>query len=61
MVVIDALLIVAMMFFVFLPITDRKTARMKLCMVCAIAALLAVSIARVPTSDLQFASAAHDR
>jgi hypothetical protein len=61
MVIIDALLIVAMMFFLFLPITDRKTARMKLCVVCAIAALLAVSVTRAPTSDLQFASAAHDR
>ena len=27
MVVIDALLIVAMLFFLFLPITDRKTVR----------------------------------
>ena len=37
MVVIDALLIAAMMFFLFLPITDRKTVWMKLFMVCAIA------------------------
>jgi hypothetical protein len=61
MVVIDALLIVAMMFFLFLPITDRKTVRMKLFVVCAIATVLAVSVTRTPAPDLQLASAARDR
>jgi hypothetical protein len=61
MIIIDAMLIVAMLFFLFLPITDRKTARMKLCVVCAMAALLAVSVTHAPTSQLQVASAAHDR
>ena len=42
MFLVDALLILAMMFFLFLPITDRKTARMKLCMLCALCALFAV-------------------
>ena len=57
MVVVDALLIVAMMFFLFLPITDRKTVRMKLFVVCAIATVLAVSVARTPAPDLQLAHA----
>jgi len=61
MVVIDALLIVAMMFFLFLPITDRKTVRMKLFVVCAIATVLAVSVTRTPAPDLQLASAVRDR
>jgi len=61
MVVVDALLIVAMMFFLFLPITDRKTVRMKLFVVCAIATVLAVSVTWTPAPDLQLASAARYR
>ena len=61
MIIIDALLIVAMLFFLFLPITDRKTVRMKLLVVCAIAAVLAVSLTRTASPDLQLASVAHDR
>ena len=40
---INAVLVLAMMFFFFLPMTDRRTARMKLCVVCALAVLLTVS------------------
>jgi len=61
MVVIDALLIVAMLFFLFLPITDRKTVRMKLFVLCAIAAVLAVSVTWTPAPDLQLASVARER
>ena len=61
MLVIDALLIVVMMFFLFLPITDRKTVRMKLFVICAIATVLAVSFTWTPAPDLQIASAARDR
>ena len=61
MIIIDALLIIAMLFFLFLPITDRKTVWMKLFMVCAIATLLAVSVTRTPAPDLQLASVARDR
>ena len=61
MIVIDALLVVAMLFFLFLLITDRKTVRMKLCVLLAIAAVLAVSVTWSPTHDLQLASAVHDR
>jgi hypothetical protein len=38
------LLILAMMFFLVLPITDARTARMKLSVVSSLGALLAVSI-----------------
>ena len=50
MVVVDALLVLAMLFFLFLPITDRKTVRMKLVMLCALLALFAASVTqtRVP-------------
>ncbi|WP_213288680.1 hypothetical protein [Bradyrhizobium sp. sGM-13] len=37
-------LIVAMVFFFVLPITDARTARMKLSMVSSLGALLAVSV-----------------
>jgi hypothetical protein len=50
-----------MLFFLFLPITDRKTVRMKLCVLCAIAAVLVVSLTWTPTPDLQVASVAHER
>src|ERR1700750_1662962 len=58
MIIIDALLIVALLFFLFLPITDRKTVRMKLAVVCAIAAVLVVSVMRTAPADLQLASGA---
>jgi hypothetical protein len=61
MVIIDALLIAAMMFFLFLPITDRKTARMKLFAVCAIATVLAISVTRTPAPDVQLASVTRNR
>jgi hypothetical protein len=61
MIVIDALLIIAMLFFLFLPITDRKTVRMKLFVLCAIAVVLAVSVTWTPAPDLQLASVARDR
>jgi hypothetical protein len=40
-----ALLIVAMIFFFVLPITDARTARMKLSVVGSLGILLAVSVA----------------
>ena len=42
MVLIYSLLIVAMLFFFLLPITDARTARMKLSVVGSLGALLAV-------------------
>ena len=42
MVLIYALLIVAMMFFLLLPITDARNARMKLSVVSSLGLLLAV-------------------
>jgi hypothetical protein len=44
MVLVDALLVLAMLFFLFLPITDRKTVRMKLIVVCALMAVFTVSV-----------------
>jgi hypothetical protein len=40
---VDALLVFAMAFFFFLPMTDRRAARMKLCMVCALAIAMTIS------------------
>lgn len=45
---IDAVLFLAMSFFLLLPITDHRTVRMRLCMVSALVALFAVSITRTP-------------
>jgi len=45
---IDALLILAMLFFLLLPITDRRTVRMRLCMICALLAVFSVSVTRAP-------------
>ena len=42
MVLIYSLLVVAMLFFFLLPITDARTARMKLSVVGSLGALLAV-------------------
>lgn len=40
---LNALLVLAIAFFFVLPMTDRRTGRMKLCMVCALAVALTVS------------------
>jgi hypothetical protein len=61
MIIVDALLVVAMLFFIFLPVTDRKTVRMKLCMILAIAAVFAVSVTHTAAPDVQVASVAHNR
>ncbi len=56
MYLIDALLIMAMLFIFFLPITDYKTVRMKLCVLCALALVLTVSVTRSHAPDPQIAS-----
>ena len=55
MVLIDTLLILAMMFFLFLPITDRKTVRMKLCVLSALMAVLAATAIRTHVPHVQLA------
>jgi len=60
MVVIDALLVLAMLFFLFLPITDRRTVRMKLAMLCALLGLFAVSVTRTQP-QVQLAGVASTR
>jgi hypothetical protein len=44
MYLLDSLLIVALIFFFVLPITDARTARMKLSVVGSLGILLAVSV-----------------
>jgi len=46
---VNSLLVLAMIFFFFLPITDQKTARMKLCVVCGLAVVLTVSATSIRT------------
>ena len=58
MLLIDALLILAMLFFLFLPISDRRTVQMRLCMVCALLAVFSVSVARTPVVPVLLASIA---
>ena len=48
----DLMLAAAMLFFLFLPITDRRTVMMKLGMIGAIAALFAVSVTRAHGPEL---------
>ena len=55
MILVDVLLVLAMLFFLFLPITDRKTVRMKLCVLCALMAILAVSVTRTHDTGMQLA------
>lgn len=55
MVLIDALLILAIMFFLFLPITDRKTARMKLCVLCVLLIVFTASVTRTHVTHVQLA------
>lgn len=61
MITVDVLLVLAMMFFLFLPISDRRTVRMRLGMLCALLALFSISVMRNHAAPAQLASivAAH--
>ena len=61
MIIIDALLVAAMLFFLFLPITDRKTVQMKLIMLCALLAVFVVSLTRTQVSPMQLAGVVSTR
>lgn len=56
-----ALLVLAVLFFLFLPITDRKTTRMKLVMVCALLGLFVVSVTQTHVSRVQLARVVSSR
>jgi hypothetical protein len=55
MFLVDVLLVLAMMFFLFLPICDRRTVRMRLCMLCALLAVFSVSVTRTHVAQVQVA------
>jgi hypothetical protein len=61
MFIINTLLILGMLFFLFLPISDRRTAQMKLAMLCTLLALLTVSASRTHAPQTQFAGVASTR
>jgi hypothetical protein len=61
MVLIDALLVLAMLYFLFLPITDRKTVWMKLIVLCALLAVFTVSVTGTRVSPMQLAGIATTR
>jgi hypothetical protein len=50
--ILDLLLVLALLFFLFLPITDRRTVIMRLSMMAVIAALLAGLIMKPQGSSL---------
>ena len=56
MYVINAVLVMAMLFIFFLPITDYKTVRMKLSVFCALAMVLTASVTRTQVPDPMVAS-----
>ena len=55
MLMVDMVLILAMLFILFLPISDRRTVRMRLCMLCALLAGLSVSVIRTHVGPVQVA------
>ena len=55
MFLIDAALILTMLFFLFLPITDRRTVQMRLFVLCALAAVFAASVTWSHAPNLQLA------
>jgi hypothetical protein len=56
MYVVDGVLVIAMLFIFFLPITGYKTVRMKLCVLCALALVLAVSVTTTRVAEPRVAS-----
>jgi len=55
MFLLDAALILVMLFFLFLPITDRRTVQMRLFVLCALAAVFAASVTWTHVPHLQLA------
>jgi hypothetical protein len=55
MILVDMLLVLAILFFLFLPITDRKTVRMKICVLCALLSVLVMSATWTPDPGMQLA------
>jgi hypothetical protein len=56
MFIVNTVLVIAMCFIFFLPITDYKTVRMKLCVLCALALVLTASMTRPQVSEPLVAS-----
>ncbi len=56
MYVIYSALVIAMLFIFFLPITDYKTVRMKLCVLCTLALVLAGSVSTTRVAESRVAS-----
>ena len=55
MFLIDASLVLVILFFLFLPITDRRTVQMKLFVMCALLAVFAASVTWTHAPRLQLA------
>ncbi|QIO36746.1 hypothetical protein [Bradyrhizobium sp. 1(2017)] len=55
MFMVDTVLILTMLLFLFLPISDRRTVRMRYCMLCALLAGLSVSVTRAHVGPVQVA------
>jgi hypothetical protein len=56
--VINAVLVIAILFIFFLPITDYKTVRMKLCVFCALTLVPTASVTRTHVPNPVVASLA---
>jgi hypothetical protein len=61
MFVIDAMLVLLFLLFLFLPTACRRTMLMKLAMVCTLLALFALSATRTPVPQAQLAGVASTR
>ena len=61
MVFIDVLLVLALLFFLFLPITDRRTVHLKLAMICTLLALFTFSATRTHVPETQLAGVVSTR
>jgi hypothetical protein len=55
MILVDMLLVLAFLFFLFLPITDRKTVQMKICILCALVSVFLVSVTWIPDPGMRLA------
>lgn len=55
MILLDALLVLAMLFFLVLPITDRRTVRMRLGMLCMLLAVFSVSVTSTHIAPVRLA------
>jgi hypothetical protein len=61
MFLIDTVIVLAILFFLFMPVTARRTVQMKVAILCTLLALFTISVKRTPVPQTQLAGTVSTR